>query len=179
MNQGSYGSLFDTLLGNNPGTILAFVRIPSGGFNGINPIYSNLNLTLGQGMSLSVGTPSGTSYNNIPMFQVSTAAGLVWLQDSHGVGIPISQDTWYLIAGVKDIVFNKLRIYLFGPGSLALTSSVAHVQYAANGVNNRCIGRDEATTTNAHAFIEVFALFAAALTQPQLQNLYNVGVNGG
>jgi len=181
LDHGSYSPLFDIPLGNNPCTTLAFVRFPSTALNRNNPIYSNLNLTLGQGMSLSIGNypPGTTTYQNVPMFQVSTAAGLAALIDSMGRGISISPDMWYLIAGVKDIVFNKLWIYLFGPGGLALNSWVPHVQYVSNGANNRCIGRDEATTTNAMGHIEVFALFAYALTQPQLQNLYNVGINGG
>lgn len=169
---GSYTALFDLFSGS--ATMIAWVRFSSSSFGRCNPIYSNLDATANTGVMLSIGTES--SPNNMPAFQIGDGSSI------SGFFTPnvILADIWYMIAAVKDNVGNSLAMYAFHPNGLESTTGVPWHGYASS-IKPRCIGQDNSVTPaqNAIGYIESLAIFAGALSQAQLQSLYNIGINGG
>jgi len=164
---GSYSTLFDVFSG--PSTAIAFVRFPSSSFGRSNPIYSNLDTSAKTGLMLSI------SSSNLPTLQIGDGSSI----SNFSTPTAILADTWYMIAAVKDDIGNALTLYAFHPNGLEITPVLWH-GYASSG-KPRCIGQDNSVSPaqNAIGYIEMFGVIAVALTQAQLQNLYNVGINGG
>jgi len=174
---GSYVSLFDLVSG--PFTIIAWVRLISsslGRTNG-NPIYSNLDKG-SNGLGLGGGGMSlGFNSSNQLAFQVcdGNTIGSAATTLSGGAGA----DTWYMAAGVKD-AGTSLSAYLFWLLNNSSTNTGSWVGYQSSS-KPRCIGQDNSVTPAANfvGYIEALALFNAAFGFTDLQQIFNIGVNGG
>lgn len=115
------------------------------------------------------------SSSNLPTFQIGDGSTI----SNFSTPTTILADTWYMIAVVKDDSGNALTLYAFHPNGLEIAPAFWH-GYASSG-KPRCIGQDNsvAPAQNVIGYIEMVGLIGLALTQSQLQNLYNIGINGG